>query len=550
MDPISGEARFCSRRTGEFLMPNPKPKTDNSNRPLVRSVVVELPRPSLQDNSADLDRLLKALAGLGFDTVRVKPATIGRLVRKIRDFDFQLSAVLGCMQHEWEILDLLPRGSTSPLLAFAIDLGSSCLAFRLLDLATGKTIAETSAPNPQTSVGEDILTRILYARTPDGLGTLRGMVANACADAMQRTLEAAGFSPESVYAVACAGNTAMTHFFWGLDPSGICREPYIPSANTFPLCRAEEVGLDIFPNAILYTFPNVGSYVGGDIVAGILAAGLHKRTAPGMLVDVGTNAEVVLGNSDWLLACAGAAGPALEGGVFERGMQACAGAIDRVRIDGKTLEPSWTVIGGKKPRGVCGSGLIDLVAEMFASGILTVQGRFNRAKKSPRFRQTPDGIAYALALASESADNLEILVSELDIGVFLKSKAAMYTILSVITAKVGLKFEDIDNIFIAGNFGNRIDPEMAVRIGMIPDLPPGRFCGIGNSSLLGSSMLLLDRALLKEADEVRRKITYIELNVNMELMNEFRGALFLPHTNRRLFPSVRIQDVRKHPAGV
>ncbi len=531
-------------------MSKPELDTCHPNRALVQSVALELPKPSLDDNSADLDRLLKGLAGSGFKTVSVKPATIGRFVRKIRDFDFRLRAVLGYTQHNWDLLDLLPESPASPLLAFAIDLGTSSLAFRLLDLATGNTIGEASVPNPQISAGEDILTRILLASTPDGLEKLRSMVLNACAHAMQSALDAAGFSPENVYAVACAGNTAMTHFFWGVDPSGICREPYIPSANTFPLCRTEEVGLDIFPNAILYTFPNVGSYVGGDIVAGILAAGLHRKTRPGMLVDVGTNAEVVLGSSEWLLACAGAAGPALEGGVFERGMQACAGAIDRVRIDPKTLEPAWTVIGGAKPKGVCGSGLIDLVAEMFASGILTVQGRFNRTKKSPRFRQTPDGIAYALAFASESADGREILVSELDIGVFLKSKAAMYTILSVITAKVGLKFEDIDRIFIAGNFGNRIDPEMAVRIGMIPDLPPIAFRAIGNSSLLGSSMLLLDRTLLEEADEVRRKITYIELNVNMELMNEFRGALFLPHTNRRLFPSVRIQDVRKRPAGV
>ncbi len=357
---------------------------------------------------------------------------------------------------------------------------------------------------------------------------------------MRKMLEDCGVPACRVYAVSCAGNTTMSHFFWGIDPSNICREPYIPAANTFPIACAAELGFDFLPASLRYLFPNVGSYVGGDILAGVIAVDLDRSSQARLFVDVGTNAEVVLGNREWLLACAGAAGPALEGGVVERGMQAASGAIDRVRIDRKTLEPDLRVIGGVKAAGICGSGLIDLVAEMFSSKILTMEGKFNTDLDCPRFRTTPDGRAYALALSSQTVDGQEILVSEIDIGVFLKSKAAMYAILTVICRKVGLGFADLEDFYIAGSFGNHIDPEMAVRIGMIPDLPLDKYHGIGNSSLLGASMLLCDRSLLAEAERVRNMITYVELNVNVELMSEFRGALFIPHTDPRLFPSVQL----------
>ena len=512
----------------------------NGGQAFVDFVGVDLPAPSLKDNTADLDRLARALAQKGYSELRIRPADMDRLVRKIRQQGLSFRAVVGYAGSFREILDIVPHDSDAPLLGFSIDLGTTSLVFRLIDMTGRIIVAERSVRNPQIDLGEDILTRIMFARSKEGLQTLQKMLVSTCAEAMNGMLGERGIGAHGVYALACAGNTAMSHFFWGLDPSRICIEPYIPGANTFPVSRAAELGFDLFPNALLYLFPNVGSYVGGDIISGILAAGLHKSAAPRMLIDVGTNAEVILGNSEWLLACAGAAGPALEGGVVERGMQAAPGAIEQVRIDPKTLEPDWRVIGGEKPAGVCGSGLIDLVSEMFSSGILTVQGKLNTSNRSSRLRETQDGRAFALALAHETRDGKELLVSEIDIGVFLKSKAAMYTILSVISNKVGLNFEDIDRIYIAGNFGNRIDPEMAVRIGMIPDLPRDTYFPVGNSSLLGASMLLCDRTLLDQAEQVRNMITYVELNVNMELMNEFRGALFLPHTNRRLFPSVRV----------
>ena len=510
------------------------------NQPLIESIAVDLPAPSLNDNTADLDRLARTLGQLGYSPVQIAPGKMDELVRRMRGNDLCFRAVVGYTGTHWEVLDVVSRSSRSAVFGFALDLGTSSLVFRLIDIARKKIIREVSVKNPQATWGEDILSRIVFARNQEGLTVLRDSLVQACSDAMLKMLEDSGTSAHCIYALSCAGNTAMSHFFWGIDPSNICREPYIPAANTFPMARATDLGFGSLPNALLYLFPNVGSYVGGDIISGVIAAGLNRSTGIHMLIDVGTNAEIVLGNCEWLLACAGAAGPALEGGVVERGMQAVAGAIDKVRINRKTLEPDFRVIGGVQASGICGSGLIELVAEMFSSKILNIQGKFSTGLSCSRLRNTRDGPAYALALSSQTSDGGEMLISEIDIGVFLKSKAAMYTILSLICRKVGLSLHDLKNIYIAGNFGNHIDPEMAVRIGMIPDLPLETYHGIGNSSILGACMLMCDRTLLEEAEKVRDMITYVELNVNIELMNEFRGALFIPHTDPKLFPSVRI----------
>ncbi len=519
---------------------NPDIPVKAENQPFIESVPVDLPAPSLNDNTADLDRLARSLEHLGFSPVRIAPGRMDEVVRKIRQEGLSFRTVLGYAGAHWEVLDVVGSSSDAGVFGFAVDLGSTTLVIRLIDIFRRKTINETTVNNPQVKCGADILSRIVFARNRESLLVLRTCLIEACSNTMRKMLEDSGVPACRVYGVSCAGNTTMSHFFWGIDPSNICREPYIPAANTFPIACAAELGFDFLPASLLYLFPNVGSYVGGDILAGVIAVDLDRSSQARLFVDVGTNAEVVLGNREWLLACAGAAGPALEGGVVERGMQAASGAIDRVRIDRKTLEPDLRVIGGVKAAGICGSGLIDLVAEMFSSKILTMEGKFNTDLDCPRFRTTPDGRAYALALSSQTVDGQEILVSEIDIGVFLKSKAAMYAILTVICRKVGLGFADLEDFYIAGSFGNHIDPEMAVRIGMIPDLPLDKYHGIGNSSLLGASMLLCDRSLLAEAERVRNMITYVELNVNVELMSEFRGALFIPHTDPRLFPSVQL----------
>ena len=511
-----------------------------THQPMVEVLQCELPPPSLADNTGDWDRLVRALKEKGFGPIQIHPSRINHVVRRIRQGRYRVTAVLGYHLCHWELIEVF-AGLDEPLvLGFAIDLGTSRLLFYLVDLRRGDLLAERSIPNPQVPHGEDILARILFARKSNNLRLLRRLLRDIFNDTMDGVVRDLGYSANDVLALAIAGNTTMSHLLLGVDPSPLCKEPYLPAVNRFPVFAGMDLELTVHPRAPVYLFPNVGSYFGGDLIADILAVGLHRTDELSILVDVGTNAEVVLGNRDWLIACAGAAGPALEGGVVERGMMAVPGAIDRVRIDRNTLEPSCHVLGGGKAAGICGSGLIDLFAEMFMSGILTVQGKIDRDIRSPRIQEGPDGMAFLVSPGEETVDGRELLITEIDIGIFLKSKAAMYTILSVIVRRVGLTFQDLRHFYVAGAFGNTIDPLMAIKIGMLPDLPLETFRGLGDTVGCGAAMVLYDRTLLKEIERICNQITYIELNVNIELMNEFRGALFLPHTDARLFPSVVI----------
>ncbi len=508
--------------------------------PLIETTALELPRPTLRDNTAELDRVMRRLKMEGFDPLRVHFLNMAGLVSKIRLHGQKMTALLSYWDGHWELMDVVGPGHEGPILGMAVDLGTTSLSFHLGALGNRKVLGQLSVPNPQIIHGEDILTRILFSRQEKNLRTLQEMILKTFNDAFLQITRRHGTLPGEVCALSVAGNTTMSHFFLGLDATGICKEPYIPAVNHFPMIHGGDLGLSLHPFAPVYVFPNVGSYFGGDLLAGIVATSMHRSREIQLMVDVGTNAEVVLGNQDWLVACAGAAGPALEGGVMECGMVALPGAIDRVRIDPLTLEPRWHVLGNEKPRGICGSGVIDLVAELFGAGILTVQGTMNTGLRTSRVVKREDGPAYVLAWGDETESGQDLLVTEADVGIFLKSKAAMYTILQVICKKVGVDLEEVEKIFVAGAFGNHMDPAMAIRIGMVPDLPPRLYEGVGNTAGDGAVMVLLDRTLLSEVRDVAGRITYVELNVNVEFMNEFRGALFLPHTDPRLFPSVNI----------
>ncbi|MBW1975572.1 MAG: DUF4445 domain-containing protein [Deltaproteobacteria bacterium] len=515
--------------------------------PVVKQIEFDLEKPSLDDNTADWDRLTRFLKKKGFWPIDVATKRLGELAYAVRACDYRGKVRLAFRRHSWEVLDIFPLDFNRPAIGAAFDLGTTRIALYLVDLLNGEILKTTSVPNPQIPYGEDILTRIVYARTIDKLRELHSLLIGCFNDTLRSNLDELGMDRGSVVALSVAGNTTMSHFFTCLDPSNICKEPYIPVVNRFPLFRASDFGLWANERAFLYVFPNVGSYFGGDIIAGIIASGMHRRDEVSMLIDVGTNAEVVLGNRDWMIACAGAAGPALEGGVVERGMMAAPGAIDMVRIDPETLELTYHVIGDEKPIGICGSGLIDLIAEMFQAGLLTIQGKINTKlkKRTNRIVDTEDGTAFVVAFANETGDGRDLVVTDIDIGILLKSKAAMFTILNVICRKVGLDVSDVEKIYVAGTFGNHINPAMAIRIGMLPDLPLNRFVPLGNTSGKGAACLLLDRTVMNEIDAICDMITYIELNVNVELMHEFRGALFIPHTDPKLFPSVKIPELAR-----
>lgn len=530
-----------------------------------RKYFLELTTPSLGDNTATIDRLCKALAR----QEKAWPASpVGRLdtfASVMRQSGYRLTATLcpgpaGPVLVEVEPGDasatppapkLAARASEVPGglwggegLGVALDLGSTHLQASLHDLSDGAELAKGTCLNPQTQVGADVLTRIHAAAQPGGRERLHHMLVRAAGEVIAGMCAQAGRGVEEVRGLVAAGNTTMTHFFLGLDVQTIPREPYIPVVNRPSPFYTRDLGLALAPQAVGWALPNVGSYFGGDLVAGIVAADLHQREDLAILVDVGTNAEVVLGNRDWLVACAGAAGPALESGVAKMGILAQPGAIEGVRIDPLTFEPTLKIIPGpggeaQRPKGLCGSGLLQLLAQLYLTRIMDMRGKF-RLHEHPRVFESEEGWAYIVATAQESATGQAIYVDEVEIDILLRSKAAMYTILSTVLKEVGLEFSDLSAFFVAGAFGNVIDPETAITLGMLPDLPRERFIPLGNSSLAGCRKLLLEPEIRPQVEAVVGRLTYLELNVNQALMNRFSAARFIPHTDPGRFPSVPV----------
>jgi uncharacterized 2Fe-2S/4Fe-4S cluster protein (DUF4445 family) len=349
-----------------------------------------------------------------------------------------------------------------------------------------------------------------------------------------------GLKPAQIMTLCVSGNTAMTHFFLKLSPYHLCREPYIPVVNTPDPFAASDLGLDMHPAAIIWVMPSIGSYFGGDLISGILASNLDQQEETCMLIDVGTNAEVVVGNRDWLIACAGAAGPALEGGVARMGMRAEPGAIEHCTIDPDSGKVEYQTIGGAPARGICGSGVIDLVAGLYLARIIDIRGKFrpNQPQVGGRLFQQGDGLAYVVVPAEETDLGEPILLSQVDIDALMRSKAAMYSILATITNQVGVSFHDLHRIYVAGAFGRHISPRQAIVLGMLPDLPMEVYTPLGNSSLAGAELMLTDEAVRERCRKVVAKVTYVELNVNQEFMIRFSGSRIIPHTDQALFPSV------------
>lgn len=504
---------------------------------------ISLTPPSLKDNTADAERFENALkAVLNAQFVDIDPGLLRKLPELLRSNNFSVRCILFKDHKKWSLAGITGDGNKT-IAGLAVDLGTTTIVNRLLDLSTGLKMAERSFANPQASAGPDILTRIHFAEKENGLEKLKGMVIDGINLSVGELCAASGISPSDIYLISVAGNTAMTHLFLGLNPRFLIREPYIPVINRPGCMNARELGIEANQSAIVFVFPNTGSYFGGDLIAGILYSGLNRADKTSILVDVGTNAEVVLGNKNWMVACAGAAGPALEGGVTKMGMTAGPGVIDRVGSDPKTGFFSIHTIEDLPPRGICGSGVIDLAAVLFLSGMIDIRGKFIPEACKGRLKEK-EGLKYfVLVPAEESAHGNDLSISQADIDSLIRSKAAMYTILETISSYVGISLFELSTFYVAGTFGSLINPRSAITIGMMPDLPDGTYKSIGNSSLEGASMILKDCRLTEEIDAIRNSITYIELNVNQDFMNRFSAARFLPHTNLSLFPSVNPRNI-------
>ena len=491
--------------------------------PLVCAVTLELDRPSLSDNRGDRERLLDALDRALPGRWRLPLAVLRRLGGLLRAQDWRAVALVH--RDSGLVLDVRPPGPQR-VWGLAVDLGTTTVAAQLVDLADGKVLGRASSLNEQIARGDDLLTRIAWADREGGLADLSRRAARSIGNLAKRLATTAGGEPADICAAVVAGNTVMTQLLLGLDPAAVSREPYLPAANAPEPVAAADLELGLFPRAPVWCLPNVGSFVGGDVLAGVLSSGMHRETAVSLFVDVGTNGELVLGGADWLVAAAGAAGPAFEGGVVKHGMRAAPGAVEHLTIDPATRRVSYRTLGGEPARGLCGSGLIDAVAELFLSGVVDRTGRFR------------EGEEFVLVSADQTADGRAITLDETDLRNFLRTKAGMHAAVELALARVGLAAADLAHVYLAGAIANYVDVAQAVNIGLLPDLPPERFVSLGNASLEGARLALVSRQARRELEDIRSRVSYLELNAEPGFMELFSAALFLPHTDEGRFPSV------------
>lgn len=512
----------------------------SSSEPLYRKIKLKLRRPSLDDPRDDLGRLLDELRfQLGNDRIRKAGLDVLRSLPVIlRESGWVINVSLAEAGGETYIEQVEPV-SESKYYGIAVDIGTTTIAVCLVDLDKGQTAAVRGAYNKQSVCGEDVISRIIYAgERQDGLGDLQGAVLATINGLVSSMLNDLQISPDDVKVAVCAGNTTMTHLFLGLDPAFIRLEPYVPVTNNPPPGRAGEIGLKINPCAWVYCLPGISSYIGGDITAGVLVTGMAEREETALFIDVGTNGEMVLGNREWLVACSCSAGPAFEGNGIRYGMPAAKGAIERVFISEKGLKTECRTVANAPPVGICGSGLIDCLACFYREGIINRAGKFVIKHDSAWFREGEQGLEFILA---RGLNNREITISETEIKNLIRSKAAVFAGIRSMLKTVGLPVEAIKRIYLAGGFGRFLNIRQAVAIGMLPDLPGDRYNYLGNSSVKGAVQVLLSKSARRNLEELSEKITYLELAADKSFYDEFVSALFLPHTDLSLFPSIKFQ---------
>ncbi len=514
--------------------------------PLTTRRVLQVPVPSLENSFSDLERLSRALRDAGIPgDVHCGLDVLRKLAGALRAHDHLVT--VGYIEQSGgqllEIVDIDPGDALKRSLGVAIDIGTTTCAVHLVDLAHDHILGTGSEYNGQRVRGLDIISRINYAKTAERREELRKLVLNNLNTLIAGLCRQNQLDPSDIDNAVIVGNTTMIHLLLGLDSEYIRLEPYTPTINQPPLLRADEVGLRINPNARIIMAPSVGSYVGGDITSGVLQSELAVETDDVRLfLDIGTNGEIVIGNGEWLMACAASAGPAFEGAGVSCGMRASQGAIERVRVNRQTGHSEIKVIGGGKPRGICGSGMIDLLAELWLAGLLDPSGKLIPGKCPELIApagESSRNLAYTIVQATECETGEPILIDELDIQNLLRAKAAIYSACALMLKQVGLDFDCITQIYVAGGFGRFLDLEKAIMIGMLPDLPLQQYVYLGNSALDGAHTMLVSRSARERILEVAGRMTYIELNVDPSYMDEYMAALFLPHTDIGRFPSVQ-----------
>jgi uncharacterized 2Fe-2S/4Fe-4S cluster protein (DUF4445 family) len=497
---------------------------------LLKIASLDIPAPTLDNNMSDLERLKTSLEESGIKDITFSHGFVSSLADSIRGeerrFNFGYTDRLEAVY--------LKAATNKSRYGIAVDIGTTTIVLYLVHLENGRVVDVASTYNSQIRHGDDVITRIVYATEGGGLEDLRDTVVGDLNTLLAPLVEKHTIRIQDIESAVIAGNTTMAHLFWGLNPAYIREEPYTPTLNTFPLWKADTVKLDINSQSPVYTVPCIASYIGGDIVAGVLASKMHRDSALSLFMDIGTNGEIVLGNSEWLVTAACSAGPCFEGSGIRHGMRATEGAVESVVINPQTFEPLLGVIGNGRPAGICGSGMIDALTEMFLTGIIDQKGRLVRGLNTERIRDGFEGPEFMLYQDSRR----EIVLTEVDIENIVRAKAAIFAGISLLLKETGFAFHDIGNVYIAGGFGKYLNIEKAIIIGMLPDIPREKFRFLGNTSIAGAYLCLLSQNMRKEAEAIADMMTNIELSVSRSFMEEYMSALFLPHTEISLFPTV------------
>jgi uncharacterized 2Fe-2S/4Fe-4S cluster protein (DUF4445 family) len=511
-----------------------------THSPISTKIYVELPPPDLDDIVSDHERLMREIKKkYNLPIMQTGLRNIRKLGSILRYSDWKVTVTLGKRNETTEVVIIEPGDSSKENYGIAFDIGTTTVSGQLIDLNTKEIMGTKATYNKQIVFGDDVITRIMFAREENGLERLHHAVIDNMNSIIHELISAHEIPLSRVTGIMCAGNTTMIHLLLRVDPTYIRKEPYVSTANFVPVIRAAEAGIKVHPRGLMACIPGVSTYVGGDIAAGVVACGINSTDRLTLLIDVGTNGEIVLGNKEWMACCSASAGPAFEGSGVSCGMRAIKGAIERVEINNK-LETKTKTIGNGKPSGICGSGYIDLISQMFKKRVIKRDGKINSDLRNKRIRKTDEGYEYVVVPKKKAGSDYDIVIKESDIENIKRSKGAIFSAASILVRKFGLSFKDIDKIFIAGGFGTFLNIDSAISIGLLPDLKRDKFKFVGNSSLIGAREILLSYDTMKEAEEIARKMTYIELSKDPAYMDEYVSSLFFPHTDLEKFPSVKI----------
>jgi uncharacterized 2Fe-2S/4Fe-4S cluster protein (DUF4445 family) len=525
-----------STKSGQILTEGHPQKTEElfGFDPLVVKHYIEMSQPTVHDHTADRERLFTAIREqTKANLIHADLNILQNISGILQNSGYKVSVTAGKCEDSLEIISIESGNTCGVNFAIAIDVGTTTVVAYLIDLTNGVTLDTEASYNSQINYGEDYIKRIMYAEENNAFEKMQSIIVNDINKLVQTIAKRQKINIENIYAMVCSGNTAMIHFLLKLDARRIRREPYVSSANFIPTIRAAEIGIHINKNGLLHCIPSVAAYVGGDIVSGVLATRLFTKEEVSLLVDIGTNGEVVLGNRDWLVCASSSAGPAFEGSGVKHGMRAAAGAIEKLAI-GEDGSIEFKTINGKPPAGICGSGLLGIIAELFTHGIIDRMGRFSQDKN--RVSSGDEGLQFQIV--PPAAKQKEIVITQADINNLIRSKAGVFAAIKVLMSSTQIEQKNLDAIYLAGGFGNYLDVRKAVTIGMLPDVSLEKIHFVGNTSIAGAKEVLLSRKAQKQAEQIASSMTYFDLMTHREYMEEFMRANFLPHTDLALFPSI------------